>query len=967
MSSIWSNVPVTSLAVVRPNYILAGQGHSLVLLDVSGNVLDRLQVFKGANVHHIVGDKREDGKWLVAGAKCCAIVRVLGDKICVEVEESTVVDWIMHCLVLDTIYILTAHNRFLRLDKRLNDVELFTEAKAGHCILYCGLLLDTDDEFPLVMAGTVTGEVLVWRSDTGDELHKLRGHDGVIFSVNYSSNSQVICSTSDDRSARVYSVIFTSMTKSVNRSITDWSLATITCIHSFYGHQARVFRSLLCDSILVTVGEDGNIISWSLTRGEMLKSNMGNNGSAVWSVVKLEDEVVLTGGGDGSIARWDFGDQEVATTLDCRLSKPRVVKCIMKGRVLIIGDDGDLVSYNMNSNRVCTLYTDTSLSSYSLLSVSKDTVVMCGLTGQVVAAKLRLSDDVDMLEWITKKHVIEGKIFACAVYGEQLLVNGCEGKLVLVERTQGELLVRGVGHLPDMKQRWFTVATVWNDMWVVGDRCGGLHTFTLQTEGKLLMMQSLPKLHGKMGVTDLKVVNDVLWSAGRDGFLRSYCMVEGDKSVTMLQALHVGYDWVAGISLAWGELAIYVWHGANILMRTVRGNIELGRHECGGGHRSWDITDQDGEGKLVYIKEREVLVGSLWSREKKMLLPGGHIQQVNVVKFVKFGNDQFLVTGGEETIIRIYKVEKVCKEVAVLRGHLSSIKCLAVRDVGEKMLLISGGGRAELRVWGLEIMKKELLCSDLGSSLLRGTDKQKKKPWRLAQQECVVDSETRYLSVDTRWEKEKQKLMIYLACSDGHIRVLSYCTDVKSLEVVRQIEYHTHCVLQVQVVSTMVLTATTGGLLSVWDRKMIATNEKVRPIAEAVLHQSGVNCMSITGLGGEKWLVVTGGDDQNLVLTNLEVTDSGVELHIVWCSDGGVGHTAQLTGVRVIGEWVITTSVDQRVVLWKVGCQEGCQWVVSKCGSVADVADLDCWLEGNRLMCALVGVGMELIALDLPS
>ena len=247
MPSFWSNVPITSLAVLRLNYILAGQGHTLVLLNDSGKVLNRLQVFKGANVHHIVGDKREDGKWLVAGAKCCGIVRVLEDKICIEVGESTVVDGIMHCLVKDMIYILTAHNRLLRLDRVLSDVEVSTEAKEGHCILYSRLLLDTDDDRPLVMAGTVKpGEMLLWRSDTGDELHKLGGHDGV--SVNYSSNSQVICSTSDDRSARVYSVIFNSMSKSVNRSITFWSLATITCIHSFYGHQASVSRFLLCDS-----------------------------------------------------------------------------------------------------------------------------------------------------------------------------------------------------------------------------------------------------------------------------------------------------------------------------------------------------------------------------------------------------------------------------------------------------------------------------------------------------------------------------------------------------------------------------------------------------------------------------------------------------------------------------------------------------------------------------------------------
>ena len=53
------------------------------------------------------------------------------------------------------------------------------------------------------------------------------------------------------------------------------------------------------------------------------------------------------------------------------------------------------------------------------------------------------------MKWIcwkglSKKHVIEGKIFACAVYGEQLLVNGCEGRLVIVERMESELLAMGV-------------------------------------------------------------------------------------------------------------------------------------------------------------------------------------------------------------------------------------------------------------------------------------------------------------------------------------------------------------------------------------------------------------------------------------------------------------------------------------------------------------------------------------------
>ena len=39
----------------------------------------------------------------------------------------------------------------------------------------------------------------------------------------------------------------------------------------------------------------------------------------------------------------------------------------------------------------------------------------------------------------------------------------------------------------------------------------------------------------------------------------------------------------------------------------------------------------------------------------------------------------------------------------------------------------------------------------------------------------------------------------------------------------------------------------------------------------------------------------------------------------------------------------------------------------NKCGSDADVADLDCWLDGDSLKCAVVVVGMELVTIDLPS
>ena len=135
------------------------------------------------------------------------------------------------------------------------------------------------------------------------------------------------------------------------------------------------------------------------------------------------------------------------------------------------------------------------------------------------------------------------------------------------------------------------------------------------------------------------------------------------------------------------------------------------------------------------------------------------------------------------------------------------------------MVLVSGGGRAEVRVWSMARVGEGLNCSGVGSALLRGTDSQRKKPWRLAQEEVVVERETRFLAVDIRWEVEGDTLLIYLACSDGMIRVFRYSVADQGLMLGKEVKHHTHCVLQVMVVESMVLTATTGEHLTVWDRK----------------------------------------------------------------------------------------------------------------------------------------------------
>jgi WD40 repeat protein len=75
----------------------------------------------------------------------------------------------------------------------------------------------------------------------------------VIFSVSYDPASQLICSTSDDRSVRLWSV---DIHLSVGSNhVTQWKEAKITLLHTMYGHTARVWRNIIIDNVVISAGE----------------------------------------------------------------------------------------------------------------------------------------------------------------------------------------------------------------------------------------------------------------------------------------------------------------------------------------------------------------------------------------------------------------------------------------------------------------------------------------------------------------------------------------------------------------------------------------------------------------------------------------------------------------------------------------------------------------------------------------
>ena len=259
MESVWSQVPVTSLCHLQDRgQLLIGQGQFLVLVTAgSGAALARLQVFRGAVVHSL---QEAGASVLVRGGKSVALVRVTEDAgLEVVVPETVHEDWIMASqLAGDTLHLLTAHNKLLTVASvgDLGEVSEARTAECGPCILYSGLLHCPEAGGVTVLAGTVFGKLIIWNGATGKVINSLEGHDGVIFNVTYSGDTLV--TTSDDRSSLVY-------------RCGDPGFTEVSLVHRLRGHTARVFRSLVFEArdLVITAGEDGRVMTWGLTSGDL--------------------------------------------------------------------------------------------------------------------------------------------------------------------------------------------------------------------------------------------------------------------------------------------------------------------------------------------------------------------------------------------------------------------------------------------------------------------------------------------------------------------------------------------------------------------------------------------------------------------------------------------------------------------------------------------------------------------------
>eukprot|EP00002_Diphylleia_rotans_P018749 TRINITY_DN3629_c0_g1_i13.p1 TRINITY_DN3629_c0_g1~~TRINITY_DN3629_c0_g1_i13.p1 ORF type:complete len:746 (-),score=74.08 TRINITY_DN3629_c0_g1_i13:746-2983(-) len=152
-----------------------------------------------------------------------------------------------------------------------------------------------------VLAATVTcmREILLWDVLKSEIIHRLMGHEGVIFRVFWSPCSTFAVSASDDRTIRRWDIPIGNESSS-------------RLVHTYFGHLARVWDCSIVGNYVVSSAEDSTCKVWHL-QGRLLQTLQGHAGKNIWRIAATEEKAFLaTGGGDGDVRVWSIDSHQTA-------------------------------------------------------------------------------------------------------------------------------------------------------------------------------------------------------------------------------------------------------------------------------------------------------------------------------------------------------------------------------------------------------------------------------------------------------------------------------------------------------------------------------------------------------------------------------------------------------------------------------------------------------------------------------
>lgn len=359
--------PITALALYQTpagkKVVLAGEDGDVVFYDTDTNLaVHRLPVFRRQPIHgiYVSSSDGSDAVVLVWGSSSVAAFPADYTQP-LKVAHAVAPDWIYDGVISpfdsSKAILITAHNETVRLQYDITHNVIAIEDKIvspSRPMLYTAKATWAARDEILVAAGTVFGDILVWKHHLQEDLPRmlfsLSGHEGSIFGVDLSpllqlpdgSSIRLLMSCSDDRTIRVWNV---TENDELSKPNTDTQVSTDTgfrCAPEYgndnfdqgridvlpiameMGHASRIWgvkfalqtrSDKATDQIpIYSFGEDSTTQRWSLDLHAALrkpcrlshkKTFSLHNGKHLWSRALIwegKQAIIVTGGADSRIS-----------------------------------------------------------------------------------------------------------------------------------------------------------------------------------------------------------------------------------------------------------------------------------------------------------------------------------------------------------------------------------------------------------------------------------------------------------------------------------------------------------------------------------------------------------------------------------------------------------------------------------------------------------------------------------------
>ncbi|KAI5703351.1 hypothetical protein M8J76_005082 [Diaphorina citri] len=730
---------VNCVKFLNETYLLASAGNTLQVYNViTSQLLNSVTIFKCQRIHGIIV---KDAQVLIYGGFDLALVKitVVNEKPAINIiSKWTTENWVQDASFFEgNSYAVLGSSNVLYLYTLGDKIQL---DRIAHCkeksVLYSGKILGTRWDNAVVLCGTVFSQVTIWSPmlDECNIVHRLIGHKGVIFSVTYHEGNQTICSTSDDRTLRVWQV---KMDNSDN-TVKDWHNATVTLVYSIFGHTARVWKNLQLNSgKIISIGEDGQLRVWWQDKC-VHYWNTHQNGN-VWSMDYNEDShLIVTGGGDGGICVWPLCEDNLTQLkqIDINFSTddfPRQVVIARNKKLLVYTNNGTILTYKGDTCE--KVLEDSRFKSYCILTISRNKryYSAASIGGDILI--FNEENDRALCGYNAGKE----KIFSFHWLDEsRFVICTSQGKLSLLhfDHENNYILETSKFVLPMCKERWLTSAVLADDLVICGDRDGSVHVYNLGTQ---CLLKTYHKIHSRLGVSCIEYNerDKTLMSIGRDGFLRYWEITKGiakddalstrfsdvntevdnshdsnlnnntacDRTLLHVSADKLPLEWPVHIIPSIGDTLIIGFNEVNLVIWSTQEQKIILKLKCGGGHRSWDYCLEGSQFYFSFIKQKQVyhMDLDLSTLTRPALVQSFHRDEINTLRCVHMKNN-LLISGGEDNTLRISVVSQTplgleLQTRLILRSHISSIRCLNYVSLGRDVYIVSGGGRAQLKIW----------------------------------------------------------------------------------------------------------------------------------------------------------------------------------------------------------------------------------------------------------------------------